>query len=98
MEKYKDLIMPLLFAIGMSIIRSLKVGRTKFIYLLTEASVSFLFGWLGYYILTEWYHISYNIVCGVCGFLGYLSPKILIGIEAIVENTLEHYKNNITKK
>jgi hypothetical protein len=92
--KYLEVIGPIFFSVAMAIARTFKAGRTKIVNIITETVFAFTVGWLGYYILTEWYFVNYNIVCGVCGFLGYLSPHLLQGGETFVKNFITNYNKN----
>jgi hypothetical protein len=95
LEKYKEILLPIIFTVIMSLVRSYKAGKTLFIDFVTEAVAAFLLGWLAFYTLTNWWHIEYNIVCGGCGVVGYLSPKVMLGFEKLLDTLIEVYKNKI---
>ncbi len=95
MSKYIEIILPILFALIMSLVKSFKAGRTKIVNIVSELLCSFLCGWLGYYILTDWYHIGYNVVCGFCGIIGYISPQLVKGIELMTVTAIDKYNEKL---
>jgi hypothetical protein len=94
-HEYQEIILPVFFSLIMSVVHSIKVGKTKIINIFTEGIVSFMTGWIAYYILKHWYHIEYNVICGMCGFAGYLSPQILIGFEKLLNTFFTIYNDKI---
>lgn len=98
MERFKEIILPIIFSVITSIAHSFKIGKTNVVQVITEAITSFILGWITYFVLTEWYHVNYHIVCGVCGVCGYLAPKLMSGFELFTDTFITTYNEKLKNK
>jgi hypothetical protein len=102
MSDYNKLIIPFLLAVLGAIVQAFKNGAKTFTQYMIESIAAILTAYLGFFVMTVYFKLDYNIACGFCGYLGYLSPKMLKGFEdllnaAFIYLKAKHFNTEVKK-